>query len=462
VRARALWVLLGLYLAARLVVVLRSAVFTSYDSFSYAYRTDPSLNRGPLVSFVGGAPRLWGVPLFYAPLPSDALRVYGQWALGTIAWSALAVVVWTLLRHPLARLLASGGVLVLALTSQVGSWDFAILSESLSISLGVLALALLLRWLSAPSKPALVGLVVTAVWWTFTRPDIRVFTVLLVATLVFYAIRDRGRRRNALLAAGVLLLSVAWCTAIGPATARTYVRYAAVGADEGFLYQLRLQVLPDPAVRQVFQQRLGMPDCPATDAIATEAAWRIEDFAAAYRSCPALAEWGARHQETAMREFARAAPGEYSRMTTVLFGQTLIGAHYASTSAVLPARLSHLVYPPDAVAPLAVPVALVVAFALALAARSYSRKELWWVTGLAGACLISAAATAAFGVGEFKRFGVQEAAGLRLAILLLVAVALDAILARDAVGSCPSSSPAEEWENVDADRSTRGGVPSQE
>ena len=81
-RARALWVLLGLYLAARLVVVFRSTVFTSYDSFSYAYRTDPSLNRGPLVSFFGDAPRLWGVPLFYAVLPSDApaRTGSGRWA----------------------------------------------------------------------------------------------------------------------------------------------------------------------------------------------------------------------------------------------------------------------------------------------------------------------------------------------------------------------------------------------
>ena len=67
-----------------------------------------------------------------------------------------------------------------------------------------------------------------------------------------------------------------------------------------------------------------------------------------------------------------------------------------------------------------------------------------------------------FGVGEFNRFGVQEAAGLRLAILLLVAVALDAVLTRDAVGSSRQSSHAEEWENVDADRSARGGVTSQE
>ena len=142
-----------------------------------------------------------------------------------------------------------------------------------------------------------------------------------------------------------------------------------------------------------------------------------------------------------MAEFARAAPATYARMATVLFGQTLIGAHYAATPTVLPGRVSRFAYPPDRAAPVAVLVALVVAFALALAARGYARRRgppdprpggpLWWVAGLAGACLVSAAATTAFGVGEFKRFGVQEAAGLRLAILLLVALALDAMLIRD-------------------------------
>jgi hypothetical protein len=57
---------------------------------------------------------------------------------------------------------------------------------------------------------------------------------------------------------------------------------------------------------------------------------------------------------------------------------------------------------------------------------------------------------------------VQEAIGLRVAILLLAVLALDAVLNRRAVGSSTPDSPAKEWENVDADRSSRGGVPSQE
>jgi putative Ca2+/H+ antiporter (TMEM165/GDT1 family) len=279
--------------------------------------------------------------------------------------------------------------------------------------------------------------------------------------LVATALRHKPKRTGALIAAGVLVLAIGWCTALGPPTARTYLRYTAVGADEGFLYQLRLQILPDPAVRSVFEQRLGMPDCPAANAIAEDPVWRIEEFAAAYRSCPALAAWGAAHQDHAMAEFARTAPWAYARQSTVLFGQTLIGQHYASTPAVLPGRVIRIAFPSDPVAPIAIPIALVLAFALALVTAA-RRRETWWVAGLAAACLISSAGSVVFGVGEFKRFGVQEAIGLRLAILLFVAVALDAVLSRDAVGSSPSSRPTDKWENIDADRSTRGGVASQE
>jgi hypothetical protein len=459
-RARALWALLGLYLAARLVIVFRGVVFTSYDTFSYAHRTDSAFNRGPLVSLTGHAPRLWGVPLFYALFPNDAARAYGQWALGTIAWAALAVVVWNLVRHPVARILGSGGVLVLALTTQISSWDFAILSESLSISLGVLTLALFLWWLSSRSRASLVGFVAVGVWWTFTRPDIRIFTVALVVALGATAMRVANRRRAALIAAGVLVLAIGWCSAIAPVAQRTYLPYSEIGADEGFMYQLRLQVFPDPTIKQIFQQKLGKPECPAADAVAADGLWRVTDFYHAYRSCPDFAAWGAQHRDDAMFEFAKAAPTTYAGMVGAIFESTLIGAHYAQIPAVLPHIVNWLAFPPDRFAPAAALVALALAMAAAIATRA---RRLTWAAGLAAASLISAVATAMLGVGEFVRFGVQEAIGLRVAILLLLVLAIDAFLRRNAVASDPPGArPADKLENVDADRSTRGGVPSQE
>src|SRR5688572_18101089 len=112
---RWLVLLLAVYLAARLVVLAGADIFTSYDTFSYAYRGDPFYDRGPLVSFTGHAPRLWGVPLFYAAFPDDWWRAFGQWVLGTVAWASVATVLWTLMRHTAAKILAAGAVLLLAL-----------------------------------------------------------------------------------------------------------------------------------------------------------------------------------------------------------------------------------------------------------------------------------------------------------------------------------------------------------
>ena len=50
------------YAMGRAAIVLQGKVFTSFDTFSYAYRDDPAWDRGALVSFTGHAPRPWGSP----------------------------------------------------------------------------------------------------------------------------------------------------------------------------------------------------------------------------------------------------------------------------------------------------------------------------------------------------------------------------------------------------------------
>jgi len=214
--------LVAVFVAARVFICVRGDVFTSFDTFSYAQRGDQAFDRGSLVSLTGHAPRLWGVPLFYAIFPTDEARAVAQWALGTVAWAALAWALWVCLRTLVVRVVAVAGVLVLALTPQVANWDFAILSESLSISLGVLVLALLLLWARTKSVWYLAGATTAAVWWTFTRTDARVFVVFLILGLAVVALRRSSRRRQALVAAGVLVLATIWCTAITPVVDRRY------------------------------------------------------------------------------------------------------------------------------------------------------------------------------------------------------------------------------------------------
>lgn len=426
--------LLAGFLAGRLAVWSSSRVFTSYDTFSYAYRSDPFYNRGPLVSFTGHAPRLWGTPLLYALFSDDRGRTFAQWAIGTVAWAVLAWAVWTCLRSLPARILGSGLVLLLGLLTPVTNWDFAILSESLSISLGVLVLALLLLALSTGSRVALAGMTAAAVWWTFTRPDIRVLAVLLVPVLAGYAWRNRPRRWFAIGCAGVLVAAIAWCTAVMPAMLSTYTRYSAtpsVGYDEGLLiYRLRLHILPDPKVKAIFEREFGMPTCAATDQIAASPQWQTAEFVQAYDNCPALKAWGQRNAGDVYNRFALAEPRVYARITVNLMTLTLGGANYSKPKEVVPHAVAKAFFPPSRYSWRLILGGLAVTVALAVVAGGLRRRRLLFWTGVivAVASGISALAGIMFGAGEYWRFGIQEAIGIRLAAIILVAGAADAAI----------------------------------
>ena len=447
-RYRWLIVLLAGYLAARVAVLAGSPVFTGYDTATYAVRHDPALDHGSLVSLIGDAPRLWGVPLFYAVLPSDALRAAGQWAVATLAWGCLAWVVWTLQRHLLASVLGSGAILLLALTDNVGSWDLALLSESLSISLGVLTLALLLRWVATGSRLAAAGMTVSAFWWTFTRPDTRVYTVMLIAVLAVVAWRAPVRRVAATVAAVALITAVAWCSAIVPRTAeplRPYGAFGAYAADEWIMYRLRVQVLPDPAIRAVFVNDLGMPACAAVDEIAARPTWDMDEFAVAYRSCPDLKAWGDENRDTAFRRFAVVAPGEYTRMTIDLVAQSLSGRpSNPDVLTIIPTPVRALAFVRTGLTLPLVLGALVLAVAAVIATGAHRRRRMLVLAAavLTGASLVSTGAGVLFGTGEFWRFGIQEAIAIRISIIFMLVAALDSALERRGQHRAANHSPS--------------------
>jgi hypothetical protein len=439
VRHRSTWALAGLlavFAAGRIAVLTGGRVFTSFDTFSYAYRGDPAFNRGPLVSFTGHAPRLWGAPLFYALFPNDTGRAAGQWALGTLAWACLATVVWACLRSTVSRVLGAAGVLGVGLSTPVTNWDFAILSESLTISLGVLTLAGLLWWLRTGSRVALVGMCAAGLWWTFTRPDIRVFVFLIVVLLLAVAWRNRPRRVTALAAAGVLAVAALWCTAIQPQVGRSFQEYSAipaVGYQEGLLaYRLRLHVLPHPEVKAAFQRDFGLPGCPPAEAIAAGPEWRTEEFVDAYASCAELREWGRRNAGDVWTRFAVEEPRLYAGYLGPTIAWSLRGPVYAKVPHVLPSRIERAAFPAAPWSYRVVIAGFVIALGAALAAGAARRHRLLFWAGvlLAAASLVSLLAGIEFGAGEYNRFGVQEVIGLRLAILLLGVVAVDAAVER--------------------------------
>ncbi|GIH09625.1 hypothetical protein Rhe02_76920 [Rhizocola hellebori] len=430
-------------MAGRVAIVLQGKVFTSFDTFSYAYRNDPAWDRGALVSFTGQAPRPWGVPLFFAMFSDDGSRAVGQWALGTLAWALLALSVAMFLRHRSARIAAMAAIVLLGLTRSVASWDFAILSESLSISLGVATLALFLWWLRTRALWPLVTMVVVAVWWMFTRLDMFVLAAPLGVALVWFVWRQRasgqpssGRWRAAGAAAGVLvlLLAAGWSYAIGPKSVQTQVRWTAdptLSHERGLMmYRLRLSVFSDPQVLAAFQSELGMPGCAAVDQmVRTRQDWAIEEFARAVDTCPELRTWTDAHLTDLWSRYATTMPALFARQVMGSTGDSLTGAAYADVPALVPVPVEKMLFSKRF--PLPITIAMLgLSLFLALFAGSRRLQPQLMMTGIAMAAtaLASVVLTVIVSSGEVWRFGIQETIAVRIAIIILLASALDSWL----------------------------------
>lgn len=462
------------YLAARLVIILGGTVFESHDSAVYAPREDPSRNHGPLLSFVGNAPRPWGLPLFYSLFGSDEWRAVGQWALATVAWAAFAWEVSRHLRTRAARVAAVAAILVFACVREVASWDLAILTESTSISLGLLVLTFLLRWLRTGSWVAVAAMTLVGIWWTFIRPDIRVFTVVVMAVLLLIAGRAvwRARRRRPAAAGGapladatartaapsattrpatrrtvtaavasclVLGLGIVWYAAITPGMERAMVPYDGDAIDPPlpqdeyrFVYRLRVDVSTNPELWAAYTTKIGMPTCPELEAFTSDTLhWRGREWAEAYTRCPALVEWvHERKGRYFWTDLVTADPALFVKTFFRQLSLTLGGEVYAEVPRVVP--IEKLAFPSRR---FGLPLALLgFAATLALAwwagALRSHRRLVWCAVGVFAAALLSATATIVMVTGELQRFGVQEAVATRVAMLILLGCALDAWLVR--------------------------------
>ncbi|NES27667.1 hypothetical protein GCE86_11170 [Micromonospora terminaliae] len=423
--------LLVVYLAARLLILTRVTVFISADSASYAGRPPASIDA---LSFTGHAPRPWGVPLLYALAGTDHTRVVLQWGIGTLAWALLVCACWLWLRSLAARLLAATALIVLALARSVYSWDEAILSEALTISLGVAALALLIIWTRTRSRTALVALTVTAFWWTFTRPDVLPYVLLLTLALAASALR-RHRRAAAAGAVAALLAGLTWQSVTVPTIDQSYRSWGSgLSLSEAtFVYRLRFQILADPAVRGVYQREFGMPRCERAEQIAQARPWAMAAFIDAYRACPPLVEWTQREKGTVSYRYVLAEPGQYADSVVADLPTTLGGTagRYGAAVPGVPAFPERILFPrPSDILP-RTGVVLLVCLTVGLAAGAFRRARWPALTGLLTVAASAAGAVAGmlYSAGEYGRFGIQEAVFLRIGLILLAAAAIEAVAA---------------------------------
>jgi hypothetical protein len=421
------------FVAGRLVGWFREPVFPVPDSPSYRGESG-GLTLSDVLSFTGHSPRMWGTPLFYAVFPDDGARAFGQWAVSTAVWVLLAVVLCSQLRSKITRAAAGTAVLALGLLPQITNWDLAIMSESLSISLGVCVLALLVWFFGGGGQAVLVALTATAFWWTFIRPEIRLMVGFIVLLLVAHAFVRSARRWPVLAAAATLVIAVGWATAITPAMDRTYAARASNGlslTEATFVYRLRHQVMPNPEIMAVYQNDLGMPDCPAAQQIARRRAWLTSQFFDAYLACPDLVAWGRQNAGSSGYRFVLAAPGVYARQTLRVLPSSVSG-DVTRGSAVLPEPVERVAFPARRVVLVVLVGAFLAALALAVAAQAFRRRKVLAYASLcvAVACVAAALAELMYSAGDYVRFGIQEAVFSRLAIIFMMAAAIDALIER--------------------------------
>jgi hypothetical protein len=432
--ARAL--LIGAYLVARIVIAVRSRPFVWVDTGSYI----PS--KGTQVfSLLGHSPRPWGVPLLFSVLPTNETRALAVWFIGTVAWALLAYALWITLHSRVGKILGAAAILGLALTPAVVRWDFAIGSEALSVTLGILSLALLMIWARTRSRTAFIAMIVAAFWWTFTRQDLLPIIAILLLTLIWYAWRVPEVRKTALVGAAVLALGLGWILAIQPDIEQGYAQWGGSHytlSNATFLYRLRLVILPDPQMRSAYFTDFQMPHCAPAEQIARGAAWRTGLFQSSVRQCPRLVAWMNENAASVAYKYALKHPKHYAAVTADLAPSMLAGpagGQYVNhVPAVMPSQVAVVAWPgKQLVLPIVAAVTLLVVAAGAM--FRLFRRRIWLYTAGFALVAVSLASTLAglmYTAGEYARFGIQEAIGLRIGLIFLVIATIDALIMRRA------------------------------
>lgn len=214
------------------IPVLAAPARLNYDSGLYL--APPALTTG----------RLPLVPAVYWALAHNltAITVF-QAAFGAVCWSML---LWEVAQVPRRgqRLVVMVGVTAVACSTYVVKWDAAILSESLSISLLALLMAMLARW--RRTERGLWAVVAVACAWSLTRStNAYILVVVGLPYLAYTALRARRE------------LPRAACLAV-VGLAATLVSAQGDLWQQPFLHSMSERILPNAAFTGWFAAH-GMP-----------------------------------------------------------------------------------------------------------------------------------------------------------------------------------------------------------
>jgi hypothetical protein len=376
------------------------------------------------LDFLAGG-RSWTVPLLWKALPdSDVARATGQFLLSIACWPLLAAAVARAMRPTALRYVAFALVLVFSLSLAVIRWDYAMLSESVSISLTALVLAGWLELVRAPRPRMAVALLAVMALWVFARDSNGILALMTVPLALIWVVRPGplGRGWAGLLAGGTLAIFAAGLLASTTDQAQLrrnerpilHVIGRRVLADADKTRWWRAHGMPEPPFR-VLRERAslagiregGLPTDPQTDAFLKWAREEGRDTLARYL----------------LTHPAQTAKETFGKRQRLLSGVT-VGYLSPGAREVVPEPLDELIYPRDSQDVWFWMVAIGLgAGALALAVGG---RRTWLVPVVALAVQVPHALVVYHGdTLEVPRHAMLVAITTRLGLLLLALLALD-------------------------------------
>jgi hypothetical protein len=191
----------------------------------------------------------WGLPLFYKLLPGSIPQSapLAQWLLSIASWIVLAAVVSSFMKNRTLRFVSFALVLAFSLAPLVSEWNAALLTESLSMCLCMLAIAALLVVCRTPTWSRAAG-AIAAVFFACATRDTNVF-FLGTAVVAVAAVLLRRRRAVAFALVGSVVVILGNGFLLG-------------SQEQGSVaVNLAVRVLPSPAARTFFVKR-GLPYSP--------------------------------------------------------------------------------------------------------------------------------------------------------------------------------------------------------
>jgi hypothetical protein len=368
--------------------------------------------------------RLWTIPLVFKAMPSDPARVAAQVAIGIGCWGALAVETGRALRNPVVARIGAALVLILALTVEVTQWDLTLLSESITVSLMALGVALAL-WLGRRGGlPVLLAALLGAVvLWAFTRYVSAVSVALLFPLGAGLALW-RLPRRTAWVTVAALLLTSAWSLYavsrqdfIWRVNAYQIILQRILPDDEATRYFTDRGLEVTQGLRRASRENLGPNTRAFTDPRFQR--WLEDEWRRAYAS------YLLRHWASTIWDPLHETPTWASEDTK-----------YSKPRHVLPRRAENLLWNPghDTPALLALGGGALLLWLLSLLRGPPSPVELVpWVLVLLG--IVQAELVWNYAASELGRLFVPPGATLRLGFLLLALFAADRLLTARATAS---------------------------